>query len=37
MEYNKTNKVEIRDILTISEDDIDDLTYTVFTKQEKQD
>ena len=43
MEYNSTNKVDIRDMLTMSEDDIDDFTYNVSTKlpsetkKEKQD
>ena len=42
MEYNSTNKVDIRDMLTMSGYDIDDLTYNVATKlsnetkQEKQ-
>ena len=32
MDYNSTNKVDIRDMLTMSDDDIDDLTYNVATK-----
>ena len=32
MEYNNTNKVDIRYMLTMSDDDIDDLTYSVATK-----
>ena len=32
MEYNNTNKVDIRDMLTMSDDDIDGLTYSVATK-----
>ena len=43
MEYNNTYKVDIRYMLNMSEDDIDDLTYNVATKlpsetkQEQQD
>ena len=37
LEYNSTNTVDIRDLLTMSETDIDDLTYTIVIKQEQQD
>ena len=36
LEYNSNNNVDIRDVLTISEADIDDLTYTITIKQEQQ-
>ena len=37
MEYNSTNKVDIRDVLNISEADIDDITYTIAIKKEQKD
>ena len=35
LEYNNTNKVGIQDIITMTEEDIDDLTYNVYTKKEQ--
>ena len=37
MEYNSTNKVDIRDVLNMSEADIDDLTYNIPQQDEEQD
>ena len=37
MEYNSTNKVDIRDVLNMSEADIDDLTYNIAQQDEEQD